>query len=75
MPPLKSELFFWFQAESRIGGCGGDDFPVDGEEGGCGGNRVTKILLLGAAESGKTTVLKQLRIIHSEGFSPREIER
>ena len=33
-----------------------------------------KVLLLGAAESGKTTVFKQLRMIHSNGFSSVEME-
>ncbi|RVE69576.1 hypothetical protein OJAV_G00079080 [Oryzias javanicus] len=32
-----------------------------------------KILLLGAAESGKSTVIKQIKIIHSNGFSKEEL--
>ncbi|XP_031419992.1 guanine nucleotide binding protein (G protein) alpha v1 isoform X1 [Clupea harengus] len=36
-------------------------------------SHVVKILLLGAAESGKSTVVKQIKIIHSHGFSRREL--
>jgi len=31
-----------------------------------------KLLILGAAESGKSTVLRQLRIIHNHGFTEQE---
>ncbi|XP_028266976.1 guanine nucleotide-binding protein G(o) subunit alpha-like [Parambassis ranga] len=34
---------------------------------------VVKILMLGAAESGKSTLIKQIKIIHSHGFSTREL--
>uniref|UniRef100_A0A8C6WR72 Guanine nucleotide binding protein (G protein) alpha v1 n=1 Tax=Neogobius melanostomus TaxID=47308 RepID=A0A8C6WR72_9GOBI len=34
---------------------------------------VVKILLLGAAESGKSTLVKQMKIIHSNGFSKQEL--
>ncbi len=52
-------------------------------EQGIGGDKVVnrvargpfrKVLLLGAAEAGKTTVLKQLRTLHSRGFSQNETE-
>uniref|UniRef100_A0A8C6TAT2 Guanine nucleotide-binding protein G(O) subunit alpha n=1 Tax=Neogobius melanostomus TaxID=47308 RepID=A0A8C6TAT2_9GOBI len=33
---------------------------------------VVKILLLGTAESGKSTLIKQIKIIHSQGFSKQE---
>ncbi|KAK2833423.1 hypothetical protein Q5P01_017312 [Channa striata] len=34
---------------------------------------VMKILMLGAAESGKSTLIKQIKIIHSHGFSKPEL--
>ena len=34
-----------------------------------------KVLLLGSGDSGKTTVLKQMRVIHRISFTPEEIER
>ncbi|XP_055363792.1 guanine nucleotide binding protein (G protein) alpha v1 isoform X3 [Betta splendens] len=34
---------------------------------------VVKILLLGAAESGKSTLVKQMKIIHSHGFNKQEL--
>ncbi|XP_057673270.1 guanine nucleotide-binding protein G(o) subunit alpha-like [Corythoichthys intestinalis] len=34
---------------------------------------VVKILILGAAESGKSTLIKQIKIIHSHGFSKQEL--
>uniref|UniRef100_A0A7G3ADM1 Putative g-protein alpha subunit n=1 Tax=Lutzomyia longipalpis TaxID=7200 RepID=A0A7G3ADM1_LUTLO len=35
--------------------------------------RILKILLLGAGESGKSTLVKQMKIIHSEGFTAAEL--
>ncbi|KAJ1128745.1 hypothetical protein NDU88_007120 [Pleurodeles waltl] len=37
--------------------------------------KVLRILLLGAAESGKSTIVKQMKIIHSEGFTQEELHR
>ncbi|XP_073350894.1 guanine nucleotide-binding protein G(o) subunit alpha-like [Pagrus major] len=34
---------------------------------------VVKILMLGAGESGKSTLIKQIKIIHSHGFSKQEL--
>jgi hypothetical protein len=34
--------------------------------------RVMKILLLGPGESGKSTIFKQMKILHQQGFSPEE---
>lgn len=34
---------------------------------------IVKILLLGAAESGKSTLVKQMKIIHNDGFSKDEL--
>lgn len=32
-------------------------------------NETVKILLLGTGESGKTTIIKQMKILHINGFS------
>ncbi|KAK9475954.1 guanine nucleotide binding protein, alpha subunit [Lipomyces japonicus] len=35
--------------------------------------KVCKVLLLGSGESGKSTIVKQMKIIHQNGYSPEEL--
>ena len=35
---------------------------------------IVRILLLGTGESGKSTVVKQMKIIHMNGFTEKEID-
>ncbi|KAL3111552.1 hypothetical protein niasHT_016713 [Heterodera trifolii] len=37
------------------------------------GRKMVKILLLGSADSGKSTIVKQMRILHTDGFSETEL--
>ena len=36
-------------------------------------DRVLKLLLLGTGESGKSTIFKQMQILHEDGFSEIEV--
>lgn len=36
-------------------------------------SRTVKLLLLGAGESGKSTLVKQMKIIHGDGYTPTEL--
>ncbi|XP_071815609.1 guanine nucleotide-binding protein G(i) subunit alpha isoform X3 [Apostichopus japonicus] len=38
-------------------------------------DRVIKLLLLGAGESGKSTIVKQMKIIHEEGYSEEDCKQ
>lgn len=35
--------------------------------------KIPKVLLVGSSDSGKSTVIKQLKIIHSQGFTTQEV--
>uniref|UniRef100_A0A914GXT5 Uncharacterized protein n=1 Tax=Globodera rostochiensis TaxID=31243 RepID=A0A914GXT5_GLORO len=37
------------------------------------GRKMVKILILGSADSGKSTIVKQMRILHTNGFSETEL--
>ena len=38
-------------------------------------NKTIKLLMLGAGESGKSTIIKQMRIIHANGYTPEDCEK
>lgn len=38
-------------------------------------HRAIKILLLGTGESGKTTVIKQMKVLHINGFSEEYVQQ
>ncbi|AMD22465.1 HHL305Wp [Eremothecium sinecaudum] len=45
----------------------------DGQNGQSNDGKALKMLLLGSGESGKSTVLQQLKILHQNGFSKQEL--
>ncbi|KAF5322853.1 hypothetical protein D9619_002293 [Psilocybe cf. subviscida] len=69
--------------EATMGGCmstpdtsakeRSDEIDRQIEEDGKRFKRDCKILLLGSGESGKTTIVKQMKIIHKEGFTKEEL--
>jgi guanine nucleotide-binding protein G(i) subunit alpha len=63
-----------------MGFCGGKDnnsskVNKELEKGAEQAAKEIKVLLLGAGESGKSTIFKQMKIIHHEGFSQEEREQ
>ena len=64
--------FEWFLESSGFFECyvglGLFQLKADGER----ASREVKLLLLGAGESGKSTIVKQMKIIHETGYSDEE---
>ncbi|RZC43030.1 G-alpha and/or Arf domain containing protein [Asbolus verrucosus] len=53
-------------------GCGSRKTDSDDEEHDRRFGKAVKLLLLGTGESGKTTIIKQMKILHINGFSEQE---
>ena len=47
------------------------ELAMDGEK----ASREVKLLLLGAGESGKSTIVKQMKIIHESGFTSEDFKQ
>ena len=47
------------------------ELAIDGEK----ASREVKLLLLGAGESGKSTIVKQMKIIHESGFTSEDFKQ
>ena len=47
--------------------------PVDAA-GNSNPSKDVKVLLLGSGESGKSTIVKQMKILHSDGYTQDELE-
>uniref|UniRef100_A0A7N5J9A9 G protein subunit alpha o1 n=1 Tax=Ailuropoda melanoleuca TaxID=9646 RepID=A0A7N5J9A9_AILME len=45
------------------------------KEDGISAAKDVKLLLLGAGESGKSTIVKQMKIIHEDGFSGEDVKQ
>lgn len=52
---------------------GGDASSSGGQTKKSSRSKEVKILLLGTGQSGKSTIAKQLKILHQDGFSPEEV--
>lgn len=57
----------WNTTEDKIHGLLGKRSSNQIERG------VFKVLILGTGESGKSTLIKQMKIIHNEGYTPDEV--